>query len=165
MAGGTGIGRQSRSRALWALGTAVNQTVDEGLRGLAGRLFELAVPAVLAFTSPRAWAFSLFGIQEYLDRFPGDRSAQRRRDTLADRLLKIYRITRTPGWNWFEDGLAYSNARLSQALLLAGSRTSDEGLLALGLESLDWLATQQRCTMRIAQLCPYRFAWFLLQRG
>ena len=61
----------SHGRALWALGTAVNQTVDESLRGLAGRLFELAVPAALTFTSPRAWAFSLFGIQEYLDRFPG----------------------------------------------------------------------------------------------
>ena len=35
----------SHGRALWSLGTAVNQTVDEGLRGLAGRLFELAVPA------------------------------------------------------------------------------------------------------------------------
>ena len=99
------------------------------------------------FTSPRAWAFSLFGIQEYLDRFPGDRSAQRQRDVLADKLLNIYRVTRTPGWNWFEDSLAYSNARLSQALLLAGSRTSNEEWLTAGLESLEWLGTQQRCTM------------------
>jgi hypothetical protein len=132
---------------LWALGTAVNLTVVEGLRGLAGRLFELAVPAVLAFTSPRAWAFSLFGIQAYLDRFPGDRSAQRQRDALADKLLNIYRITSTPGWNWFEDSLAYSNARLSEALLLAGSRTSDKELLTAGLESLGWLATQQCCNV------------------
>ena len=63
----------------------------KSLRGLAGRLFELAVPAVMSFTSPRAWAFSLFGIQQYLDRFPGDRSAQRQRDALADKLLNIYR--------------------------------------------------------------------------
>ncbi len=137
----------SHGRALWALGTAINQTIDESLRGLAGRLFELALPATLAFTSPRAWAFSLFGIQEYLDRFPGDRSAQRQRSVLADRLLHIYRITRTTDWNWFEEGLAYSNARLSQALLLAGSRTSNRDWLAAGLESLQWLASQQRCTM------------------
>ena len=137
----------SHGRALWALGTAINQTVDEGLRGLAGRLFELAVPAVLAFTSPRAWAFSLFGIQAYLDRFPGDRCAQKQRDVLADKLLNIYRITRAPGWNWFEESLAYSNARLSQALVLAGSRTSDGQLLAAGLESLEWLATQQCCNV------------------
>ena len=137
----------SHGRALWALGTAINQAIDESLRGLAGRLFELAVPAAMTFTSPRAWAFSLFGIQEYLDRFPGDRSAQRQRDTLAGRLLKIYRATRTTDWKWFEESLAYSNARLSQALLLAGSRTSNQELLAAGLESLEWLAAQQRCTM------------------
>jgi glycosyltransferase involved in cell wall biosynthesis len=137
----------SHGRALWALGTAIKQSVDETLRGLAGRLFELAVPAAMTFTSPRAWAFSLFGIQQYLDRFPGDRSAQKQRDALAGRLLNVYRVTRTTNWKWFEEGLAYSNARLSQALLLAGSRTSNQQLLEAGIESLEWLAAQQRCTM------------------
>ncbi len=137
----------SHGRALWALGTVLGRSTDEGQRGLAGRLFELAVPAVASFTSPRAWAFSLLGIQEYLDRFPGDRAAQKQRDALADRLLRIYRATRTAGWNWFEDGLAYSNARLSQALLLAGSRTSNQPLISAGIESLEWLAMQQHCTV------------------
>ena len=137
----------SHGRALWALGTTINQAVDESLRGLAGRLFELAVPAAMAFTSPRAWAFSLFGIQEYLDRFAGDRAAQKQRDSLADRLLNIYRVTRTKDWNWFEDSLAYSNARLPQALLLAGSRTSNREWISAGIESLEWLAAQQRCNM------------------
>ncbi len=137
----------SHGRALWSLGTAVNQTVDEGLRGMAGRLFELAVPVTLSFTSPRAWAFSLFGIQQYLDRFPGDRSAQMQRDVLADKLLNIYRITCAAGWNWFEESLAYSNARLPEALLLAGSRTSNEDWLTAGLESLEWLEQQQSCTI------------------
>jgi glycosyltransferase involved in cell wall biosynthesis len=137
----------SHGRALWSLGTAINQTVDEGLRGLAGRLFELAVPVTLSFSSPRAWAFSLFGIQQYLDRFPGDRSAQRQRDALADKLLNIYRITCTPGWSWFEESLSYSNARLPEALLLAGSRTSNEHWLTAGLESLEWLEQQQGCNI------------------
>ena len=43
--------------------------------------------------------------------------------------------------------MAYSNARLSQALLLAGSRTSDKEWLTAGLESLEWLATQQCCNV------------------
>src|SRR5664279_4178833 len=137
----------SHGRALWALGSAINQTVDDSLRGLAGRLFELAVPAAMKFTSPRAWAFSLFGIQEYLDRFPGDRSAQRQRNSLADRVLNIYKATRTRDWKWFEDSLAYSNARLPQALLLAGSRTSNPAWVAAGLESLEWLTAQQHCNM------------------
>lgn len=137
----------SHGRALWALGSAVNQRVNEDLRGLAGRLFELALPAVSGFTSPRAWAFSLFGIQQYLDRFPGDRSAQRQRDALAQKLMQIYEATRAPGWHWFEESLAYCNAHLSQALLLAGTRSSNKVWLAAGLESLDWLVRQQRCSM------------------
>lgn len=137
----------SHGRALWSLGTAIHQASDETLRGAAGRLFELAVPAAMSFTSPRAWAFSLLGIQEYLDRFPGDRAAQRQRGILAGKLLQIYQVTRTSGWNWFEDSLAYSNARLSQALLLAGSRSTDKALLAAGLESLEWLTKQQRCAI------------------
>jgi glycosyltransferase involved in cell wall biosynthesis len=137
----------SHGRALWALGSAVNQRANDDLRGLAGRLFELALPAVSTFTSPRAWAFSLFGIQEYLDRFAGDRSAQRQRDALAHKLLQIYEATRVPGWSWFEESLAYCNARLSQALLLAGARSSNQQWLAAGAESLDWLVRQQRCTL------------------
>ena len=61
-----------------------------GLRGAAGRLFEAAVPSALAFTSPRAWAFSVLGMQAYLERFPGDRAIQGVRNTLANRLLDIY---------------------------------------------------------------------------
>jgi glycosyltransferase involved in cell wall biosynthesis len=137
----------SHGRALWALGTAIHQASDERVRGAAGRLFELALPAALSFTSPRAWAFSILGIQEYLDRFPGDRTAQKHRDILAGRLLQIYRTSRTATWKWFEDSLAYSNARLSQALLLVASRTSDTELLAAGLESLEWLTKQQRCSI------------------
>ena len=137
----------SHGRALWSLGTAIHRASDEALRGVAGCLFELAVPAAMSFTSPRAWAFSLFGIQEYLDRFPGDRAARKQQDILADKLLGIYRITRTSTWHWFEDSLAYSNARLSQALLLAASRSSNKAFLAAGLESLEWLTKQQRCTL------------------
>ena len=138
----------SHGRALWALGVVLNRSNDEGLRGLAGRLFEQALPAVLSFTSPRAWAFSLLGIQEYLDRFAGDRLAQKFRGILADRLLKIYDTVNGPGWHWFEDGLAYSNARLSQALLVAGSRASNKEWRTAGLESLEWLTAQQRCTVK-----------------
>jgi len=80
------------------------------------------VPAVAKFTSPRSWAFSILGMQAYLDWFPGDRAIQRIRNALADRLLDIYERSRGDGWNWFEKSLSYSNARMPQALILAGWR-------------------------------------------
>src|SRR6202789_2048093 len=74
-------------------------------RGAAGRLFEVAAPAALTFTSPRAWAFSVLGMQAYLDWFPGDRAIQSARNTLANRLLDVYERSRSESWHWFEQSL------------------------------------------------------------
>jgi hypothetical protein len=138
----------SHGRALWGLGTVLGRSRDLGLRGAAGRLFELAVPAALEFKSPRAWAFALLGLEEYLDSFPGDRAALTAADALANRLFNLYRANNSAGWHWFEEVLAYSNARLPQALLRSGLRSSNKEMIAAGLEALDWLATIQRCEVK-----------------
>jgi glycosyltransferase involved in cell wall biosynthesis len=132
-------------RALWGLGTVLGRSVDEGLRSAAGRLFEFSLPAVVELRSPRAWAYALIGIHEYLTSYPGDRDAQKIRSVLSRRLLEMYEAVRTPDWQWFEDVLAYGNARLPQAMLLVGTACSDARMISVGLESLDWLLTQQRC--------------------
>jgi glycosyltransferase involved in cell wall biosynthesis len=136
----------SHGRALWALGTVLGRSQSGGLRGAAGRLFEFALPLTVTFTSPRAWAFTVLGIQEYLTSFPGDRDAQKLRSVLGNRLLAMYESVKRPSWKWFENVVAYSNARLPQALLLAGASCGDERMIAAGVESLDWLLSVQRCT-------------------
>jgi glycosyltransferase involved in cell wall biosynthesis len=138
----------SHGRALWGLGTVLGRSRDAGLRGAAGRLFELAIPAAVEFKSPRACAFALLGLHEYLDSFPGDRAALGAADELANRLLDSYRAIHSTGWNWFEDGLAYSNARLPQALIRAGMRGNNDEMISAGLEALDWLGTIQRCEIK-----------------
>jgi glycosyltransferase involved in cell wall biosynthesis len=130
-------------RALWALGTVLGRSRNSSLRGAAGRLFEDAVAAVLAFTSPRAWAFALMGIEEYLNSFPGDRDAQKTSSLLAARLVEIYNANQSPDWFWFEDVLAYSNARLAQAVLTAGRRQADREMMAVGYAALEWLCQIQ----------------------
>ena len=130
-------------RALWALGTVLGTTKDAGLRGAAGRLFEKAFPAASTFSSPRAWAFSILGMQAYLDWFPGDRVVQGTRNLLANRLLDIYQRASSPGWNWFETSLSYSNARLSQGLLLAGYESKNLRMVEVGCDSLRWLLAEQ----------------------
>ncbi len=135
----------SHGRALWGLGTVLGRTKHAGLQGAAGRLFELAVPAAVEFKSPRACAFALLGLLEHLESFPGDRAALNAADTLANRLLNSYVVNRSVDWKWFESVLAYSNARLPQALIRAGARSSNDAMVSAGLEALDWLATIQRC--------------------
>jgi glycosyltransferase involved in cell wall biosynthesis len=135
----------SHGRALWGLGTVLGRSSDQGLRNAAGRLFEFSLPAVMEFRSPRAWAYALLGIQEYLNSYAGDRDAQKVRSVLARRLLEMYGSIRRPDWKWYEDIVAYGNARLPQALLLVGSACADDPMVSAGLESLDWLTETQRC--------------------
>ncbi len=133
----------SHGRALWSLGMVLGASRNAGLRGAAGRLFEAAVPATLKFTSPRAWAYSILGMQAYLDWFPGDRAIQGVRNVLANRLLDVYERTYSETWKWFEKSLSYSNARLSQALILAGWRSNNQRMIEVGMDSLKWLVAEQ----------------------
>ena len=134
----------SHGRALWALGTLLGRSNTPALHSMAGRIFEQALPAILGTSSPRAWAFALIGIHEYLLRFAGDRRAGQVREELAGRLLGLYQNNRADEWRWFEPGLTYCNAALPHALLMCGQSIPNEEMTAAGLESLRWLTTVQQ---------------------
>ncbi len=134
----------SHGRALWALGTVLGRSHMQALHSMAGRVFEQALPAILGTTSPRAWAFALIGIHEYLGRFAGDRRASQVREELSMRLMTLYQNNHSDEWRWFEDRLTYCNAALSQALLLCGQSIPNSAMTEAGLESLSWLTAVQR---------------------
>ncbi len=110
----------SHGRALWALGACVGRSRRPDLPSWAASHFDLALQPVLEMTSPRAWAFSLLGIRDYLRRFEGERLTGQFRDALVDRLVGLYEHAATSDWLWFEDILTYDNARLPHALIAAG---------------------------------------------
>jgi hypothetical protein len=134
----------SHGRALWALGTVVGHSPDPGRHTLAGELFHAALPVVSTFTSPRAWAYTLLGVEQYLNAFEGDRNVQAAGRSLAMRLLTLFRDTNGPDWPWCENSVTHCNARLPQALIATASWTGDELMMSTGLRSLDWLTTIQR---------------------
>ncbi|HUP45122.1 MAG TPA: glycosyltransferase family 4 protein [Thermoanaerobaculia bacterium] len=134
----------SHGRALWALGTVVGGSPDPGRHSLAGALFGAALPAVSNFSSPRAWAFTLLGIERYLNAFEGDRNVQAAGKAIAERLLALFRMSDQPDWPWCENRVTYCNARLPQALIATGSWTGDASMTATGLRALEWLVTIQQ---------------------
>lgn len=134
----------SHGRALWALGTVVGCSPDPGRQSLAGALFHAALPVVSSFSSPRAWAFALLGIEQYLHAFQGDRNVQTCGREIVERLLGLFRRTSQPDWPWCEDRVTYCNARLPQALIASGSWIGDAAMIATGVRSLDWLMTIQQ---------------------
>ena len=136
----------SHGRALWALGTSVGHARSPSRRSLVDGLFHAALPAARGFTSPRAWAFTLLGIDEYLNAFQGDSEVQTVRNELAWRLVALLPRSPTSAWPWFEDSITYENARLCQALIAssAPARMGNDELRDAGLRSLEWLTSIQR---------------------
>ena len=87
------------------------------------------LPAVGDFTSPRAWAFTLLGLDAYCAVVGGETSAEPLARNFGRQVDVAASTRRKPRTGvWFEDGLAYDNARLPQALILTGVATQDTGL-------------------------------------
>ncbi len=130
-------------RAIWALGTVIGRCRLRGLRDVADHLFQRALPATRRLISPRAKAFVLRGVNEYLKRFSGDLRAAQVRERLINDLISLFEKNSHPDWTWFEDSLTYSNALLPHALLVCGPPLSNDRITQIGLESLEWLAAIQ----------------------
>ena len=133
----------SQGRALWALGMGVGRSPYRSFQVMSGQIFAQALPAATEFASPRAWAFSLVGIHEYLQRLSGDRLANQIRETLTTRLMELFDKTAQPDWPWFEDLLSYDNAKLAHALIQSGRATGQQPVFERGLQALRWLAEVQ----------------------
>jgi glycosyltransferase involved in cell wall biosynthesis len=144
----------SHGRTLGALGTVLGRSNTIALHNMAGWMFEQALPSILDTTSPRAWAFALIGICEYLRRFAGDRRANQVREELATRLLTLYNANRSNEWRWYEEGLFYCNAALPHAMLMCGQLMANKPMLDAGLESLSWLADLQRAEVVDGHFVP-----------
>ncbi len=136
----------SHGRALLALGTVLNHSNSVAINNMAAWLFELTLPAILATTSPRAWAFALIGIYEYSQKFAGDSRANHVRDELAKRILTLYKSNSSEKWRWYEHELTYCNAVLPHAMILCGKSIPNDAMTNAGLESLLWIADLQRST-------------------
>jgi glycosyltransferase involved in cell wall biosynthesis len=133
----------SHGRTLWALGKCARRDASRSRRRWAAALFVEALSTAEAFSSPRAWAFTLLGLGAYCAVAPDNLHAQDVRHFLAGKLMSILASVETPEWVWFEEGLAYDNARLPQALIMTGMATQTPGYVDAGLRSLHWLMTQQ----------------------
>lgn len=133
----------SHGRTLWALGACARRDGDPVRRRWAARLFAEALPTVDGFRSPRALAFTLLGLADYCAASPKDDDAALRQRTHAETLLAAVAATETADWVWFEEGLAYDNARLPQALLATGLGLGRDDMIAAGLRTLQWLVGMQ----------------------
>lgn len=133
----------SHGRTLWALAECARRDCNHSRRRWATSLFRTALLSTEEFRSPRAWAFTLLGLDAYCAVVTSDQAANRLRLMLADRLLRLLDAVKTSDWFWFEETLSYDNARLPQALIVTGVAVKSPPMIDAGLKSLRWLMSKQ----------------------
>lgn len=154
-------------RAIYGLGHVVScPYLSKNLRTLAHTLISKSRPEVENLNYSRAKAYTMCGLYEMLRSgidsgefepvFNSRRDAVRSIDSLvskdvfeaifvkhADSLVDLYETNHKSDWNWFEPTVTYSNAKLSESLLLAYNYTKDKRYRKVGLETLDFLTETQ----------------------
>ncbi|CAN5197784.1 glycosyltransferase family 4 protein [soil metagenome] len=148
----------SHGRALWALGSTISMAKQTSDASLATNLFMQSLPIVESFQSPRALAFTIQGLDAYLEIFSGDSNARRIYQVLAERLYNQFTANASDDWPWLEDILAYSNGKLPHALILAGNTLKRNDMKQMGLRSLRWLLEIQIENHRLAPVGNH--GWF-----
>lgn len=110
----------SNGRTLWALGNLIScrSILPQELTVLANAIFDKALPQIEAMHSSRAMAFALKGLYYYnLNREIIAHTVLV--DTLAKRLVQMFKHEGELEWEWFESYLTYGNSILPEALLCA----------------------------------------------
>ncbi len=130
----------SVGRAIWALGYGFRFAPTEQWRILCGQMFDRALSSLEWLQFARAQAYAVLGLHHAYAVAPRPlyRAAMER---LATSSLARLHESADETWCWFEDLMTYDNARLPEALLVAGSSLRNDDMVRAGLRTLDFLET------------------------
>ncbi len=126
-------------RVIFVLGYLIKNTNSNSMLGLSKNLFDKSIKNMLQFNSPRAVAYIIIGCIFYLNKYSGAREIKKILKSMSSKLFRFYETVKSNEWQWFETSLTYINARLSQALLMAGQFLGNKTYTDAGIESLEWL--------------------------
>jgi len=133
----------ANGRAIWALGhlVSIQHILPESLVRQAKAALEQALPHIETIHSTRAMGFAIKGLHHYLHAAPSARTF-RLLETLANRMVQMYRHEAAPDWHWFEPYLTYGNSTLPEAMLLAWLSTGNPVYKNIACQSFDFLLSQ-----------------------
>jgi hypothetical protein len=134
----------STGRAAWVLGELLANPFDGAWESWAESWFDRTAAAAAKAQFPRGVAFAVLGGCAVLRSGRLSAGARALVERGGDILHRLLAAERRPDWAWFEAVLGHDNPRLPQALLEAGVELGREDWRDEGLESLAWIAAQQR---------------------
>jgi hypothetical protein len=132
----------SFGRTMLALGYLINESPSHLLVKTAQGIFSKAYPLVSKLTSLRGIANTIIGTCQVIKyHYPDDRK-RNMVIHLTDKMVNMYKDTRSSDWRWFEPILTYDNAIMPLALLNAFEVTQNEEYQAIAFESMGFLESK-----------------------
>jgi len=125
-------------RVLWALGTVMAKPPTPAYISIVKSCFDKSVEHIQK-QLPRGMAYSILGMCDYLQQFPGASDIKRQLELTADGLVTQYQENSFPDWQWFEDMLTYDNAVLPHALFVAGLTSDNKKYLEIAEKTCEFL--------------------------
>lgn len=129
----------SNGRAIWALGyvTSLKAVLPIDLTNLAESLIQQSIPNFAKIHSTRAMAFIIKGLY-YQNKNENTILLQ----TIANKLVQMYKHEKSTEWYWFENYLTYGNSVLPEAMLCAYVRTHNKEYKNIAIESFNFLLSK-----------------------
>jgi len=130
------------ARALYALTqVSTNKQIPKHLRKKAHSIFKQSFRKNISFFSPRAVAFYIKALSCLLSKWKEPKTLATLRYH-CEQLVILYNKSHSSDWEWFEPYLTYSNAILSEALLLGYKITGERKYLEVSEKTLKFLIKQ-----------------------
>ncbi len=134
-------------RVLLGLGGAVAWTQNPSIAALAREIFDRAIADrqqdLPLSPHPKATAYSICGLYDYLKKFPEASKVRELIRAGADYLIKLNQANRTDKWDWFDPAVTYANAKIPYALMLAYNVFKEKSYLDTALATLKFLTDLQ----------------------
>lgn len=125
-------------RTVWALGEILATAWVPAVVKPTERLLDMVIATIPTHASLRTGAYAALGLA-HLDADRLTPEAQELLERVMRQLSVAYAGCARDDWQWFEDALAYDNARLPHAMIAGGTVLGRADLTQTGLDTLHWL--------------------------
>jgi hypothetical protein len=126
-------------RAIWACGVVSSSSLPENVRIVAWKLFNESIAWVAELEAPRAKAYCMLGIYEYLQANEDENGLREKMIVLADSLVRGLNEYGGRDWGWYEPYLTYGNAILPLGMLVAAELTGRKAHKEACRRTMDFL--------------------------